>query len=122
MSDLQKKRSDKKFLDFDIYQKFCKSTAVYPKIGKSFVYPLIGLQGEVGEVSEKIKKLFRDDKGKLTEEKRTEIAKELGDVMWYLAQISTELDLKLSEVVKGNIEKLSSRKERNALHGSGDNR
>ena len=48
----------KNFKDFDEYQKFCKSTAVYPKIGESFVYPLIGLQGEVGEVSEKIKKVI----------------------------------------------------------------
>lgn len=113
---------NKKFSDFNEYQKFCKSTAVYPKIGKNFVYPLIGLQGEVGEVSEKIKKLFRDDKGKLTEEKRLEIGKELGDVIWYLAQLSTELGLKFSEVIKMNIKKLVSRKERNVLHGSGDNR
>ncbi len=62
--------------NFDEYQKFCKKTAVYPVIGEKFVYPLIGLQGEVGEVSEKIKKLFRDDKGKLTDEKRLEIGKE----------------------------------------------
>lgn len=112
----------KKLKDFDDYQKQCKKTAVYPVIGESFVYPLIGLQGEVGEVSEKIKKLFRDDKGKLTEEKKIEIAKELGDVMWYVAQLSTELNLKLSNVVKMNIEKLSSRKERNMLHGGGDDR
>lgn len=109
-------------MDFDEYQKKCKKTAVYPKIGENFVYPLIGLQGEVGEVSEKIKKLFRDDGGKLTGEKRMEIAKELGDVMWYLAQLSTELGLKFSDVVKMNLEKLASRKERNVLHGSGDNR
>lgn len=111
-----------KVVNIDEYQKFCKSTAVYPVIGESFVYPLIGLQGEVGEVSEKIKKLFRDDKGKLTNEKKIEIAKELGDVMWYIAQLSTELNLKLSDVIKMNIEKLSSRKERNMLHGGGDNR
>lgn len=110
------------FIDFDKYQKACKKTAVYPKIGKNFVYPLIGLQGEVGEVSEKIKKLFRDDNGKLTNEKRLEIGKELGDVMWYIAQLSTELGIKFSEVVKMNLEKLASREERNVLHGSGDNR
>ena len=112
----------KKFKDFDTYQKFCSSTAIYPKVGKSFVYPLIGLQGEVGEVSEKIKKLFRDNKGKLTEEKKVEIIKELGDVLWYISQLSTEFDTKFSDVVKANIEKLSSRQERGKLHGSGDNR
>lgn len=109
-------------MDFDVYQAECKKTAVYPTIGRKFVYPVIGLVGEAGEVSEKIKKLFRDDGGILTKEKSIEIAKELGDVMWYVAQISTELKLKLSDVAKMNLEKLSSRKERNKLHGSGDNR
>jgi NTP pyrophosphatase (non-canonical NTP hydrolase) len=110
------------FKDFDVYQKKCKKTAVYPKIGKNFVYPVFGLVGETGEVAEKIKKLFRDDKGKLSEVKKQEIVKELGDVMWYLAQLSTELGLKLSDVLKINLEKLSSRKLRGKLHGSGDNR
>jgi hypothetical protein len=62
--------------NFDEYQKFCKKTAVYPVIGEKFVYPVFGLMGEAGEVSEKIKKLFRDDGGKLTDEKRLEIGKE----------------------------------------------
>lgn len=111
-----------KFTDFDVYQKKCKKTAIYPIIGKGFVYPTLGLLGEAGEVAEKVKKIFRDEKGKITKEKRTEIAKELGDVMWYLSQISTELGVKLSKVVKLNLEKLSSRKMRDKLHGSGDNR
>lgn len=111
-----------KFKDFDTYQKFCKSTAVYPKIGKSFIYPLIGLQGEVGEVSEKIKKAFRDDGGKITKEKKLEIVKELGDVVWYVSQLADEFDTKFSDVIKTNIEKLSSRQQRNKLHGNGDNR
>lgn len=111
-----------KFKDFDEYQKECKKTAVYPKVGKSFVYPVLGLTGEAGEVSEKIKKLFRDNGGRLTKESKLEIAKELGDVMWYLSQISTELGLKLSDVVTMNLEKLSSRMVRGKLKGSGDNR
>ena len=110
------------YKDFDAYQKQCKKTAVYPKVGRGFVYPLIGLQGETGEVSEKIKKVFRDDGGKLTKEKREEIKKELGDVLWYLAQLSTELNIKFSDVVLENIKKLSSRKVRGTLHGDGDNR
>lgn len=108
--------------DFDKYQKFCKGIAIYPKIGKKFVYPVFGLVGESGEVAEKVKKIFRDDKGRLTEEKKEEIKKELGDVMWYLTQVSTEMGLKLSDVVETNIKKLSSRRERGKLHGSGDNR
>ncbi len=78
--------------------------------------------GEAGEVAEKIKKLFRDHGGKLTKDYKLEIAKELGDVMWYIAQLSTELNLKLSDIAKMNLEKLMSRKVRGKIHGSGDNR
>ena len=126
VGDLPKKMKQKtpkpKLNDFDIYQTACKKTAVYPKIGKKFVYPVFGLLGEAGEVSEKIKKLFRDHNGKLTKEYKLEIGKELGDVMWYISQLSTELGLKLSDITRMNIEKLSSRKDRNKIHGSGDDR
>jgi NTP pyrophosphatase (non-canonical NTP hydrolase) len=110
------------FSDFDKYQKECKKTAVYPKVGEKFIYPLLGLLGETGEVSEKIKKLFRDDGGKLTSERKEEIVKELGDVLWYMAQLSTELGIKFSNVASGNLKKLSLRKTHGTLHGDGDNR
>jgi len=73
-------------------------------------------------VAEKIKKVLRDNNGVVSGEEKEEIKKELGDVLWYLAQISTELNLSLDEVAKFNIEKLASREKRNKLHGSGDNR
>lgn len=110
------------FSDFDKYQKECNKTAVYPTVGEKFVYPLLGLQGETGEVSEKIKKIFRDEGGKLTQGKREEIKKELGDVLWYLAQLSKELGIKFSDVAKGNLEKIFSRKTRGTIHGNGDDR
>lgn len=109
-------------MDFDEYQKKAKKTAIYPILGAKFVYPALGLADEAGEVVGKIKKVMRDDGGVLTEEKKIEIKKELGDVLWYLAQLSTDLGIKFSEVAAANIEKLASRMERNALHGSGDNR
>jgi|SRR3990167_6608344 len=110
------------FSDFDKYQKECGKTAVYPDIGKNFVYPTLGLMGEAGEVSEKIKKVIRDDQGHVTPEKKEEIKKELGDVLWYLSQLSKELGIKFSEVASGNLEKLASRKIRGKLQGDGDNR
>lgn len=110
------------FKDFDKYQKLAKKTAVYPGIGKNFIYPTLGLTGEAGEVSDKIKKVIRDDKGKISNEKREEIKKELGDVMWYLAQLSTELGIKLSDVAGTNVKKLSQRHKESKIHGSGDNR
>jgi NTP pyrophosphatase (non-canonical NTP hydrolase) len=109
-------------MTFEEYQKESRKTAVYPNVGENFVYPTLGLVGEAGEVAEKIKKILRDDGGVVSEEKRKEIAKELGDVLWYLAQISSELKLSLEEIAALNIEKLKSRAERGMLHGSGDNR
>ena len=109
-------------MNFDEYQKKANETAVYPVLGAKFVYPALGLADEAGEVVGKIKKVMRDDGGKLTEEKKIEIKKELGDVLWYLAELSTDLGIKLSDVAKANVEKLASRMERNVLHGSGDNR
>ncbi len=109
-------------MTFEEYQKLSRKTAVYPKIGENFVYPLFGLAGESGEVAEKLKKVFRDKSGVVTEETRKEIAKELGDVLWYLSQLATELEIPLEEVAKMNLEKLFSRLERNAVKGDGDNR
>lgn len=109
-------------MTFEEYQKKSRETAIYPDAGKNFIYPTLGLAGESGEVAEKIKKVLRDKKGVVDEETKIEIAKELGDVIWYLAQISTELGLSLEKIASQNIEKLQSRKARGVLSGGGDNR
>jgi NTP pyrophosphatase (non-canonical NTP hydrolase) len=109
-------------MDFNEYQKIAKGTADYPVLGKSFVYPALGLAGEAGEVAEKIKKIMRNNDGEVSEEAKLELTKELGDVLWYIAQISTELGVSLDDVVKTNIEKLKSRKERGVIRSQGDNR
>ncbi len=109
-------------MTFEEYQKQSRRTALYPNIGNNYIYPVLGLCGEAGEVAEKIKKIIRDNGGICSEEKKQEIKKELGDVLWYLSQISTELGLTLDEVATFNLEKLFSRLERGVLQGSGDNR
>lgn len=109
-------------MNLNEYQEKARETALYPDAGKNFVYPTLGLVGEAGEVAEKIKKVIRNDGGVMSDERRGEIKKELGDVLWYLAQLSTELGYTLEEVAQGNIEKLASRKERGVLHSEGDNR
>ena len=109
-------------MDFEEYQKLVKKTAIYPEVGKSYVYPTLGLVGEAGEIAEKVKKIFRDNDGVLDEERRQMLKKELGDVLWYLAQLSTELGISFDEVASYNIEKLASRQQRGTLHGDGDNR
>jgi len=109
-------------MDFKDYQKKSRRTAIYPNQGKNFIYPTLGLAGEAGEVAEKIKKVIRDKNGKAGQETKEEIQKELGDVLWYVSQIATELKISLDEVAKGNIKKLMSRLKRNRIRGNGDNR
>lgn len=109
-------------MDFKEYQEKSRETAIYPKVGEGYVYPALGLGDEAGEVLGKIKKIFRDKNGILDDDTRMELKKELGDVLWYLAQLSTELDLQLDDIAKANIEKLQSRMERGTIHGDGDNR
>lgn len=109
-------------MNFSDYQKESRKTAMYPDKDHNFVYPTLGISGKSGEVAEKVKKILRDKEGKVDEEDKKEIAKELGDVLWYIAQLSSELGLDLDDVARGNIEKLRSRKERGVVHGNGDNR
>ncbi len=109
-------------MEFKEYQEKSRKTAIYPKIGENYVYPALGLGDESGEVLGKIKKIFRDKNGILDDETREEIKKELGDVLWYLTQLSTELEISLDDVAQANIEKLYSRLERGTLQGNGDNR
>lgn len=109
-------------MTFEEYQKKSRKTAKYPDADSNFVYPTLGLAGEAGEVADKIKKIIRDDGGEVLPEKKKELAGELGDVLWYVSQVATELGLSLEEIAEKNIEKLYSRLERGKLGGSGDNR
>lgn len=110
-------------LDIDNYQKQAMHTAIYRGKGTvdGLVYCALGL-GESGEVQGKVKKILRDDEGILTVEKRDQIAKELGDVLWYVAATASELGLDLSEVARLNLLKLQKRAQDNTLRGSGDDR
>lgn len=109
-------------MTFAEYQKKSRKTAIYPDVGRNFVYPTLGLAGEAGEVAEKVKKIFRDSNGVAGEAIKRELTKELGDVLWYLAQLATELGLSLEDIAADNVKKLSFRQDRGRLRGSGDNR
>ena len=109
-------------MDFDNYQIEARKTAIYPNKDKNFIYPTLGLVGESGEVAEKIKKVLRDNNGNFDYESKTAIKKELGDVLWYLANLCNELDFTLNEVAEENLEKLSNRLLRGKISGSGDDR
>ena len=109
-------------MNFDDYQKEAVATAIYPQQGDNIYYPAMGLAGEAGEVCDKIKKIMRDHDGNRTLAQEEEIAKELGDVLWYVANLCEEMDIDMSYVARKNILKLQSRKSRGTLKGSGDNR
>jgi NTP pyrophosphatase (non-canonical NTP hydrolase) len=109
-------------MNFKDYTKRALATSVYPNMGDNLSYPALGLTGEAGEVADKIKKLIRDKSGILDEASRKEIIKEAGDVLWYLAAISFELNTTLENIAKENIKKLEDRQARGVLHGEGDNR
>ena len=108
-------------MELNEYQKRALETAIYPSETK-IVYPTLGITGEAGEVADKVKKVIRDNNGNFSEEKRFEIAKEVGDVLWYIDNLANDLGYTLEEIGEMNIKKLSSRKERGVLNGNGDNR
>ena len=108
--------------DLDDYQEKASRTAAYPDIGSNLYYPTLGLAGEAGEVANKVKKIYRDQDGYIYQSDTAGLMDELGDVLWYVAAIASELELSLSSIAERNIDKLSSRSERDKVGGSGDNR
>lgn len=104
------------------YQRKSKATAVYPEGERGLYYCGLKLAGEAGEVAEHIGKAIRDNDGVITEERRAALKIELGDVLWYVGALCTELGFELSDVAHGNLDKLEDRKARGVLGGSGDYR
>lgn len=111
----------KTITEFNEYQKMVIDTKIYPS-DMQIIYPMIGLCGEVGEVSEKIKKTIRDKNKLFDDNTNFEIIKELGDVLWYIAAMAHDLGYELSEVAQFNVEKIIHRKDTNKINGEGDNR
>ena len=109
-------------MDFQAYQRQSRATARYPDAGANPIYPTLGLCGEAGEVADKVKKVIRDQEGRFSAASRDALSLELGDVLWYVAQLATELGLDLETIARANLEKLASRAARNVISGDGDNR
>lgn len=103
------------------YQQRALETAVYPK-DKKIIYPTLGLTGEAGEVSDKVKKVLRDNNQEFDKEHEEAIALELSDVMWYCATLANDLGYTLQEIAEMNYAKLKSRQERGKIGGNGDDR
>lgn len=107
------------------YQHLVAQTAIYPESGTgsalALAYVGLGL-GEAGEVQGKIKKIIRDDGGVLEDATRIALAKELGDLLWYVARMASEISMPLETIAQININKLADRRDRGVLQGSGDDR
>ena len=108
--------------EFDEYQDFTDTTDVYPKDKFNIGYKALGLVGEAGEVADKIKKIYRDKDGNLNATDKIEIAKELGDCLWYISTLAKSIGFSLSDIAVINVDKLVKRKTEGKLHGQGDNR
>ena len=115
------------------YQLLAHKTADYPEVKVvdtkegvehyfNYTYPALGLAEEAGEVAGKFAKAVRDNAGVIDAERKKEIVKELGDVLWFVSELCTGLGVTLEDVAQKNLDKLASRKERGMIHGSGDNR
>ena len=113
-------------MNLDEYQRKAAETdlsqATQDLTSSGFLEKVLGLVGETGEMADKIKKIIRDKNGEVDTEERTALAKELGDVLWYLASVARYLGLSLDDVARMNLEKLASRQKRGKLHGTGDER
>ena len=106
----------------EFYEMKAGQTAIFPKT-QALEYLALGLTSEAGEVAGKVKKLIRDGEDMEGYElKKIAIASEIGDVLWYCAMMAKEVGVPLNEIMKENLKKLHSRKERGTLSGSGDNR
>jgi NTP pyrophosphatase (non-canonical NTP hydrolase) len=108
-------------MNFDEYQQLASKTAIYDR-KYAVMYPALGAAGEIGEVCNKVKKIYRDNDGVVTDEVKEKLFWEISDVSWYLAALCTDLGFSWSEIAQANIDKLYDRKERGVLKGDGDNR
>lgn len=110
-------------MNLDEYQKQALTTVLATEDKfKDLLHWVLGINGESGEIAEKVKKIIRDKAGEVSEEDKKELAKEIGDVLWYLAVFADQLGFSFNDVAQQNLDKLQSRKKRGVLGGSGDNR
>jgi NTP pyrophosphatase (non-canonical NTP hydrolase) len=108
-------------MNFEDYQTQASKTAIYND-ADVVIYPVLGLLSEAGEVAGKVKKVLRDNNGQFLPEHREAIADEVGDCLWYIASICTDLGFGMETIAQRNLDKLNSRMARGVIQGSGDTR
>lgn len=110
-------------MKFNEYQKRALTTAsTTGDEFKDIMHWALGVNGEAGEIAEKLKKIIRDKKGDISESDKAALGGEIGDVLWYLAVLAHHLGLSFEDIAAANLDKLQSRKKRGVIGGSGDTR
>lgn len=107
------------------YQVQARKTAEYFGQGSiiGILYNALQIASEAGEIAGKLSKhIYKNGLDDLPRTATEDLEKELGDLLWHVAQIATELNTTLHHIAQINLTKLADRKERNVLHGNGDNR
>lgn len=104
------------------YQELSRKTYRHLEVNSNLTYPVLGMVNEAGEFAGKFKKVFRDKGGVIDDTTREALRDELGDVLWYLTQICTNLGYTLDDLAQANLEKVLGRLERGTIHGDGDKR
>ena len=109
--------------NIDSYQQESSATRQYKgQIKHAIIYPALGLAGEVGEFHDKLKKIFRDKSGQISDEDLQELKLELGDIAWYVVVCADVLGFKMSDVLDANLKKAADRRRRGKVSGEGDHR
>ena len=121
-SEASPRRQDEVHLNMRSYQAAAARTGSPISVDHPIVYPTLGLTNEAGEVAGKVKKIFRDRGGVITDDDRAALTLELGDVLWYLAELCTQLGIDLDDVASANLDKIRGRIERGTMAGDGDSR
>lgn len=110
-------------MNLNEYQQQALTTALFTDDDfQDLIHWVLGITGEAGEIAEKLKKIVRDKNGAISDQDKEDFIKEMGDVLWYLAVMANHLGYEFNEVGARNLAKLSDRKKRDAIKGSGDNR
>lgn len=113
-------------MDFYEYEENChhtdEGTAAQDCMSPGWLYYVLGVAGESGELCEKIKKLFRDKRGIIDDEFLDMVKKEAGDVLWYLTRLADQFDIRLEDIAIANSKKCIDRMRRGVIHGDGDDR
>jgi len=102
------------------YENFMSTSKVYEDL--PIIYPALGLNGEAGEVADKVKKVLRDNNGIFEKKIKQDILKELADTLWYIWATADDMGYTLSDVFEAGIKKVKERQKTNTVHGSGDDR